>query len=282
MVATTSFATLANRYRAFFFDAYGVLKNSQGPLEGAADLLAWLTGQGKEVYILTNDASRSPTQMSQGYLHPELGPVVPPSRIISSGLLAKDYLRAKVRSGVVAYLGKPGAAFYIESAGLTALPIGRYKGGDRISAVALMDDEGFDWCQDLNVALNLVRKLSVPIVVANSDLSYPVDTERVGLGVGSLGRMLERIVGKSFVFFGKPDTMMFAYAHSCAFANDPQLKKEEILMVGDTLGTDIVGANTFGLDTALVLTGNTSPSEAQMRIEASGIIPTHVCESVLS
>lgn len=282
MIATTSFASLTDQYKAFFFDAYGVLKNSQGPLEGAADLLAWLRGRGKEVYILTNDASRSPVEMSRGYMHAELGPVVPPSRIISSGLLAKDYLRAKVRSGVVAYLGKPGAAFYIESAGLTALPIGLYDSKQPIRALALMDDEGFDWFQDLNLALNLARRLPVPIVVANADLSYPVDTTELGLGVGSLGRMLERIVGKSFVFFGKPDTMMFAYAHSCAVANDPELKKEEILMVGDTLRTDIVGANTFGIDTALVLTGNTSPSEAQMRIEATGIIPTHICQSVLS
>jgi ribonucleotide monophosphatase NagD (HAD superfamily) len=60
------------------------------------------------------------------------------------------------------------------------------------------------------------------------------------------------------------------------------LKKSDILMVGDTLETDILGANTFGLDTALVLSGNTRPEQALLMIQAKGIIPTHMCESVFT
>ena len=53
-------------------------------------------------------------------------------------------------------------------------------------------------------------------------------------------------------------------------------------MVGDTLETDILGANTFGLDTALVLSGNTRPEQAMMQIESKGITPTYLCESVFT
>ncbi|MBC7568801.1 MAG: HAD hydrolase-like protein, partial [Spirosoma sp.] len=42
----------------------------------------------------------------------------------------------------------------------------------------------------------------------------------------------------------------------------------------------ILGGNKFGLDTVLVLTGNTAPQEAELRILATGIIPTYVCESI--
>jgi ribonucleotide monophosphatase NagD (HAD superfamily) len=52
-------------------------------------------------------------------------------------------------------------------------------------------------------------------------------------------------------------------------------------MVGDTLHTDIIGGNKFGLDTALVLSGNTIPEQAALKIASSGIIPTYVCESVI-
>jgi HAD superfamily hydrolase (TIGR01450 family) len=277
-----SFAALVARYRVIFFDAYGVLKNARGVMQGVPELLSWILRQGKDVYVITNDASRSPTQMAAAYTHPEYGVLIPANRNISSGLLAKDFLRNKVRAGRVAYLGKPSSAFYIESAGLTPVHISTCRSDEDVAAIALLDDEGFDWFRDINLTLNLMRRVNAPVVVANPDLAYPVNDDEVGLAVGSLACMLERIVGKSFIRFGKPDTMMFSHAFACAHDNLPDLKKTDILMVGDTLETDILGANTFGLDTALVLSGNTRPEQAQMTIQSKGITPTYVCESVFT
>jgi ribonucleotide monophosphatase NagD (HAD superfamily) len=62
----------------------------------------------------------------------------------------------------------------------------------------------------------------------------------------------------------------------------PDLTPRDILMVGDTLETDIRGANAFGIDTALVLTGNTQPDAVEIAIRSSGIIPDFVCVSVLT
>jgi HAD superfamily hydrolase (TIGR01450 family) len=277
-----SFASLVSRYRVIFFDAYGVLKNARGVMQGVPELLSWIIRQGKDVYVITNDASRSPAQMAAAYTHPEHGVLIPASRNISSGLLAKDFLRAKVRAGKVAYLGKPSSAFYIESAGLTAIPINACHSTEEVAAIALLDDEGFDWFRDINLTLNLMRRVNAPVIVANPDLAYPVNDEEVGLAVGSLAGMLERIVGKAFIRFGKPDTMMFSHAFACAHDNLPELRKSDILMVGDTLETDILGANTFGLDTALVLSGNTRADHARMLIQAKGITPTYLCESVFT
>jgi HAD superfamily hydrolase (TIGR01450 family) len=277
-----SFSSLVGRYRVIFFDAYGVLKNARGVMQGVPELLSWILRQGKDVYVITNDASRSPTQMAAAYTHPEYGVLIPASRNISSGLLAKDFLRAKVRAGKVAYLGKPTSAFYIESAGLTPVHINTCRSNEEVAAIALLDDEGFDWFRDINLTLNLMRRVNAPVIVANPDLAYPVNDDEVGLAVGSLAAMLERIVGKSFIRFGKPDTMMFSHAFACAHDNLPDLKKSDILMVGDTLETDILGANTFGLDTALVLSGNTRPEQAKMMIQAKGITPTYLCESVFT
>jgi len=277
-----SFASLVSRYRVIFFDAYGVLKNARGVMQGVPELLSWIIRQGKDVYVITNDASRSPAQMAAAYTHPEYGVLIPASRNISSGLLAKDFLRSKVRAGKVAYLGKTTSAFYIESAGLTPIPINTCRSNEDVAAIALLDDEGFDWFRDINLTLNLMRRVNAPVIVANPDLAYPVGDDEVGLAVGSLAAMLERIVGKSFIRFGKPDTMMFSHAFACAHDNLPDLKKSDILMVGDTLETDILGANTFGLDTALVLSGNTRPDQALVNIQAKGIVPNYVCESVFT
>ncbi len=151
-----------------------------------------------------------------------------------------------------------------------------------IRAIVMLDDEGFDWFADLNRTLNLARSLDIPVIVANSDSSYPVSGNEVAVAVGGLATMLEGIVGKRFIRFGKPDTMMFSYAFACACSNDSAVSKNDVLMVGDTLHTDIYGANAFGIDTALVLSGNTRADNATVQISASGIMPTHLCDSILT
>jgi HAD superfamily hydrolase (TIGR01450 family) len=201
---------------------------------------------------------------------------------ITSGMLVTDWLCAKISSGRVAYLGKPESAFYIESANLEAVPIAACDYDDRVEAIVLLDDEGFDWQPDMNRALNMLRRHNVPVIVANADPTYPVNPRDVAVAVGSLGDLLEGLLHKRFIRFGKPDAIMFYYAYERALRRLPELRKQDILMVGDTLETDILGGNKFGIATALVLSGNTAPDEAQTHITATGIIPDYVCTSITS
>jgi ribonucleotide monophosphatase NagD (HAD superfamily) len=52
-------------------------------------------------------------------------------------------------------------------------------------------------------------------------------------------------------------------------------------MVGDTLHTDILGGNKFGVSTVLVLSGNTSKRNYEVKINSSGIIPDYICSSIV-
>lgn len=277
-----SFRALADNYSTIFFDAYGVLKNFEGVLDGALDTLGQLKSAGKELFIVTNDASRSPKKMSQSYVHPELGELFPEDRVISSGLLARDFLRAKVRDQTVAYLGKRDSAYYIESAGLTPKPLSECNPSDNIGALALLDDEGFNWQADINLAINLLRQKTIPVVVANADKVYPVHGNAVAVAVGGIADLIESILDKRFVRFGKPDAYMFSYSFGRASALSPGLRRKDILMVGDTLDTDIRGGNKFGIDTVLVLSGNTARENYQLAIDASGVIPDFICENIAS
>ena len=93
---------------------------------------------------------------------------------------------------------------------------------------------------------------------------------------------MEHLLRKTFIRFGKPDPMMFSYAFQQLIEAHPDYSVRDILMVGDTLETDIRGANAFGVDTALVLSGNTPPDNFEVAIRSSGIIPDFVCESILT
>ncbi len=279
---TTSFEELADSYSCIFFDAFGVLKSSAGVYPGVMKRLVELQEIGKEIFVVTNDASKSREEMTANYSLPDHGVVVPIERIITSGLLATDYLRNKVRSGWVAYLGTESSAHYIELAGLKPVPVSELRSEHSPKALVLLDDEGFDWFRDINTAVNLVRKHNMPVILANKDITYPAQGKEVGIAIGGIASLMETALSRQFIRFGKPDPMVFSYAFEKAQACMPGLTKRDVLMVGDTLTTDICGANKFGIDTALVLTGTTSPEDFAVRIRSTGIVPNYVCESILS
>ncbi|MVN93122.1 HAD-IIA family hydrolase [Mucilaginibacter aquatilis] len=282
MMKTVDFKILADRYKVIFFDSFGVIKNYGGLVPGMKDTFDYLEANDKEYYIVTNDASRSPQQLAQSFVKLGLD-MITPDKIISSGMLAKDYLDLKVDGGIVAYLGTDDSAHYIESAGLHTIPVRDIteENINHVNGLVFMDDEGFDWFADLNKAVNLLRKRNIPAIVANTDFAYPVTMHNVAIAVGALANMIEHIVGKKFLHFGKPDSQMFMFAYDLVRAKNENISKKDILMVGDTLHTDILGGNKFGLDTVLVFSGNTLPEDAQTVINATGIVPTHVCQSAV-
>ncbi len=281
-VRTKSFKSVVKDYKAVFFDAFGVLKNHKGVIPGIGKTFEYLDRKGIYYYILTNDSSRSPEALAKWYQDRGVKQVTT-DKILSSGMLAMEFFKAKVTNGnAVAFLGTEDSAHYIETAGLQTIPVREIDLDqiDHIESFAFLDDEGFSWNDDINKTINLLRKKNMTVVVANTDINYPVSKNDISVAIGSLADMVEKIIGKNFIRFGKPDAQMFLLAYERALRDIP-VKRSEILMVGDTLYTDIIGGNKFGLDTALVLSGNTLPDMAKIRISGSGIIPTYVCESAI-
>ncbi|WP_231402109.1 HAD-IIA family hydrolase [Panacibacter microcysteis] len=282
MLQVQDFKSVVDKYRIVFFDAFGVLKSYNGLLPGIEKTFAYLADQGKEYYIVTNDASRSPKQLAESYHKMGLY-AIDQDRIVSSGMLAKEYLDLKVNEGIVAYLGTQNSAHYIDSSGLHTLPVSaiNQQNMHNVSALVLLDDEGYNWFDDLNKTVNILRKKTIPAIVANTDNIYPLSgSNEVSIAIGGIATMIESIVGKRFLRFGKPDSQIFMFAYDL-IRERMSVSKREILMVGDTLHTDIIGGNKFGLDTVLVLSGNTLPDDAETRIRSTGILPTYVCESAV-
>ncbi|HEY4653003.1 MAG TPA: HAD-IIA family hydrolase [Cyclobacteriaceae bacterium] len=278
---TRDFKSIVSKYDVVFFDAYGVLKNYNGLIPGIEGTIRHLMENGIDFYVLTNDASRSPKDLAASYQTLGIKEITE-HKIISSGMLAREYLRFKVKKGTVTYLGTSKSAHYIETLGLNILSIRQLDldNLDDINAVVLLDDEGFDWKRDVNKVINLLRKKNIPVIVANTDFAYPVTDEEVAIAIGGISDMVEMIVGKRFIKFGKPDSQMFMFAYE-RILEARNVSKDKILMVGDTLKTDILGGNKFGIDTVLVLSGNTLPDQANFLIRSTGIIPNFICEDAV-
>ena len=279
MVNTVDFKSVIDKYEIIFFDAFGVIKNYKGLVPGIEKTFEYLQAQGKEYYVVTNDASRSPIQLAESYHRRGLHAITA-DRIISSGMLAKEYLDLKVNDGIVAYLGTEDSAHYIDSSGLHTMPVGEINESniDQVNAMVFLDDEGYDWFKDLNQTVNLLRKRNIPAIVANTDYAYPVNKHEVSIAIGGIAAMIEGVVGKEFIRFGKPDSQMFMFAYDL-IREQRAIAKKDIVMVGDTLYTDILGGNKFGFDTVLVLTGNTLPADVETKITSTGIVPSFICET---
>ncbi len=275
-----SFKEVALKYKVVFFDSYGVLKNFNGMLPGISEMLQFLDENNIDYYVLTNDASRSPLQLAENFQNSGVKEITE-EKIISSGMIAREYLNNKINTGKVVYFGKEEAAHYIETVGLKTVSISDFNIDEYedITALCLLDDEGFDWNKDLSKAVNLLRKQSMPVVVANTDGTYPVSKHDVAIAIGALADLLEPLARKTFIRFGKPDSQMFNFAYFHAVGKS-QIEKKDIIMVGDTLKTDIIGGNKFGIDTCLVLSGNIQAKTAELHIASTGIIPDYICDSV--
>jgi len=214
-----NFKSIVDKYEIIFFDAFGVIKTYAGLVPGIEKTFDYLEKQGKEYYIVTNDASRSPQQLAESYHRTGLKAITP-ERIVSSGMLTKEFLDLKVPDGIVAYLGTSDSAHYIERSGLQTLPVSEVDEHniDKISVMIFLDDEGFDWFRDLNKTVNLLRRKPIPVIVANTDRAYPLTATNVSIAIGGIAAMIESVVGRQFIRFGKPDSQMFMFARPSTIA----------------------------------------------------------------
>ena len=277
-----SFLFIAQQFKVVFLDSYGVLKNYKGLIEGVQHTVDALRSKNIVIRILTNDASRSQHQQAESFYALGLHNIEE-HEIITSGMMAKQFLQQKILNGKIAYLGTENSAHYILQSGLEHIPVRDVdlKKLDDISAFVFLDDEGFDWNSDINKTVNLLRHKNLPVIVANSDKLYPVSKNDVSVATGGLAKLIENMLNKKFIHFGKPDSQMFMYAYD-GLSTTGNFSRQEILMVGDTLHTDILGGNKFGVKTTLVLSGNTSAEDAAIQINATGIIPDYICDSIIT
>lgn len=277
----TSFLAVAEKFKAVFLDSYGVIKNYKGLIEGVQNTIDFLRSKGILIRILTNDASRSQHQQAESFYKIGIR-TIETHEIITSGMMARQFLQNKITDGKIAYLGTENSAEYILQSGLEHIAVRdiNLDAIDDVSAFVFLDDEGFDWNTDINKTVNLLRRKNIPVIVANSDKLYPVSKNDVSVATGGIAKLVESMLNKKFIHFGKPDSQMFMYAFD-QINQKSFYSKDEILMVGDTLGTDILGGNKFGVKTTLVLTGNTRAENAETQINASGIIPDYICKSIV-
>jgi HAD superfamily hydrolase (TIGR01450 family) len=266
--------TLIARYDTLLLDAYGVLVDQSGPLPGAVALLERLNRERHPFLLLTNSASRLPETMASDFTRSGL--TIPAGRIISSGMLLEPLFAQRGLYGArCLVLGPEEAREYVRRAGGEVIPPGA---GADAEVVIVADQKGFELQQGLDETISLLlrrfdRGDTTTLLLCNPDLIYPVSGVRYGFTSGALAAMLDRILAERypgnapcFEPLGKPHRPIFEAAAKLADGN--------MVMLGDQLPTDILGAQQFGIDAVLVMSGLTRRFDPDADIIPDYLLPS--------
>lgn len=224
---------------AFVFDAFGVLNVGETPIPGAADRLDELRARGHAIRILTNAASLPHGEAVKKFRR--LGMRVAPEEIVTS----RDAALAVIGSGLWGCIAAPDDRLADVGAEVCLL-MDDPADYARVDGFLFLSSKGWTTQRQARLAGALADRPR-PLLIANADLVAPRDNG-FSLEPGQVGHLLADLGHRDIRFLGKPFPEVFALTEASLGSIAP----ERIVMCGDTLHTDILGAAARGWRSVLV------------------------------
>lgn len=248
--------------RLFLLDMDGTIYLDDTLFDGTRAFLDYVRSSGGAYLFLTNNSSRSVTKYIEKLAH--LGIASETSDFLTSIDAMIAYLRANGGAKKYYVLGTESFKSQLRSAGF---PIADRLEDDIDCLLCGFDTElTFQKLEDACILLNR----GVSYFATNPDWVCPTWYGYVP-DCGSVCKMLETATGRAPRFLGKPqpDIVRLAMAR-CGCTAD------ETLVIGDRLYTDIACGIHAGVDTALVLSGESTMQD----VAVSEFKPTYIFESI--
>jgi HAD superfamily hydrolase (TIGR01459 family) len=238
---------LAQRYDVIFSDVWGVVHDGVAIHPLARDALLQFRAAGGSVILLSN-ASRLSAVVGQDLQR--LGMISAAyDALITSGDIARDFL--STRPGIAVFDVGPGSASAI-CEGLNVQFTAMQVADIAICAGAFEDDGNV--IARLDPTLRAMAGRQLLLLCANPDVVTQLGERKVKCS-GALAEAYAGIGGQ-VLYAGKPHTLIFEQAMAVAseLRGRPPLRRR-ILVIGDSLRTDIAGAAATGLDSLFVASG---------------------------
>lgn len=243
--------SLKDKFDVFVLDIYGVIWDGKAPIKGMLEAMAALKQAGKTVILLSNSTHR---QEKSDEINAKRGFIkgVHYDKVVTSGDLAYDTFSEDTRRLKFYQLAKRTEELFVDS---PYIEVKNPEEADFVYAGVPQIFEDGIWKDFLTLEpfegeLKKIYKLELPLICANPDMkAHEKQYDEAVVRQGSVARYFEEL-GGDVEYFGKPYPQIFDFA-----LQNIDVPDERILMVGDTLETDILGGNSYGLKTALTMTG---------------------------
>jgi HAD superfamily hydrolase (TIGR01459 family) len=233
MIQTLS--TIAPLYDHFIIDIFGVIHDGIHPFPETLPTLNHLKRAGKQLCLLSN----SPRLNARVVQHMESMGIARSlyDHILTSGEATHEHLdTAEFRKKSCWFIGK---SFKEDLSDLGLHFTNGPEGADFIlNSIPGTEDSAVE---ALKRQLETAVSRDIPMICANPDLVVNIGTEQHECA-GTFALLYEQMGGR-VVYHGKPHAPVYERCH--ALLGHPD--KSRLCAIGDSLHTDIAGANAFGI-----------------------------------
>ncbi len=235
--------------KLFLLDMDGTLYLDDNLFPGVREFLAYVKEIGGRYLFFTNNSSKSTTSYVKKLNG--LGIKATDEDFISSVDATVYYLKKKNYNLIYA-MGTKSFCASLREAGL---PITE-EYDERTDCVCISYDTELVYEKLITVS-KLLTLFDIDYIATNPDYTCPTDFGYVP-DCGSFADMLYNATGKRPLFIGKPNSLMVELA-----LDKTGYKKEEAVMIGDRIYTDIACGVNSGISSLLVFSGETTKKDLQ-------------------
>ncbi len=248
--------------KLFLLDMDGTIYMENEIYEGTLDFLEWIRRSGGRYVFVTNNSSRS----VEAYLDKvhAMGIPADAENFFTSTQATILYLLERYPGAKVFCMGTRSFVRELQEAGIRVTE----KVEPDVDLILLGFDTELTFGKLWN-ACDLLRR-DIPYIATHPDLVCPVSIGYVP-DCGSVCQMLENATGRRPIFIGKPEPTMIDIAREKFGCT-----REETVLIGDRLYTDIASGLNAGVTTICVLSGEATLGD----IEESEYEPTFIFQSV--
>jgi 4-nitrophenyl phosphatase len=247
--------------KGILVDLDGTIYRGNRLIDGATKFLDWIRCRNIEYLLLTNNSTTTPEKIVNNLNF--LGIQEMTSRIMTSALATAQYLLdIGAKNAKVFIIGENGLFQALIDQGFLITE-------EHPDYVVVGLDRNVDMSK-LSIGFTALLH-GAKFILTNPDKILPVEGGVFVPGAGSISALLEYATGLSPIIIGKPHPLIYQIA-ARKLGYDPK----ELIIIGDSLETDIKGGQALGISTCLVITGVTSREQ----LDESNIKPDYVVNSL--
>ncbi len=251
------------KYKGFIIDMDGVVYREKEVIKGSPEAIKKLKELGKKIIFISNNSTRSREEYMEKLV--EMNLPIDIDEIMPATYALAKYVSRTYPDKKVFVIGTLGLIKELIWAGVKLTD-----DEDKADILVTGSDLSINY-EKFKKAVKILLK-GKPWIATNKDKLHPTQSGLVP-GAGLIVGALSFVTGREPEIIGKPSKHIVEEA-----IKKIGVKKDECIIIGDLIESDILAGKNAGIATALVLSGATSKES----LEKSEIKPDYVLDRLYS